>query len=41
MLKEITQADEAAVRAYLETVAVDGIIHEYIETTNVTIDWAV
>ncbi|HAA38149.1 MAG TPA: hypothetical protein DCE00_04685 [Firmicutes bacterium] len=39
--KEVTQADADTVRDYLESIAVDGIVYEYIETTNVIIDWAV
>ena len=41
MQRELTKTDEAAALEYLESIAVDGVVSEHIETTYVTIDWAI
>ena len=39
--RDVSPSDEALVREYLESIAVDGILCERIDTTYVAVDWSV
>lgn len=38
---DVSPSNEALVREYLESIAVDGILCECIDITYVTVDWSV